>query len=180
MGIARKRLNRRLGQLSDEKCRPTLPVNQANHAPPTFILHTKASILSSVMCFYKQTCWACGFWKWGNFQRQCPKEYRIGETCGLKLVWSTQYEDAACKICKQIAMKQRRISKMTTDIERWRRERNRTATIEKTESDMKGVYQSISSLRNRHLNGQLDKHRYRKRGVEVSPGQQGQGGGRAS
>ncbi|KAK3934980.1 hypothetical protein QBC46DRAFT_424357 [Diplogelasinospora grovesii] len=91
------------------------------------------------MCFYDQTRWGCGFWKWGNFREQCNKEYRISETCGLKLVFETEYRQDACNLCGQIAKKQRRLAKMTNDIERWRRDGNRLATVKKTESDLTKV-----------------------------------------
>ncbi|KAH6646816.1 hypothetical protein BKA67DRAFT_580643 [Truncatella angustata] len=57
------------------------------------------------MCFYDQTVWACGFWKWGSFRSQCTKEYRIGETCGMKLVWSTDIQEAECITCNNISKK---------------------------------------------------------------------------
>ncbi|KAK1766614.1 hypothetical protein QBC33DRAFT_453154 [Phialemonium atrogriseum] len=79
------------------------------------------------MCFFEQTRWACGFWEWGKFREQCPREHRTGETCGLRLIWSTQHEGDVCKVCQQIARIQPRMKKMNTDIDRWRRQGNRTA-----------------------------------------------------
>jgi len=49
-------------------------------------------------------------------------------------------------VCKQIAQKQRRIGKMKADIERWQREGNRPATLERTENDKNELHRSISSL----------------------------------
>ncbi len=66
----------------------------------------------------------------GNFRAQCNKEYRTGETCGLKLVYETIYAQGQCKLCDQIAKKERRAAKMRDDIQRWQREGNRRATVE--------------------------------------------------
>ncbi|KAE9579542.1 hypothetical protein CGMCC3_g4478 [Colletotrichum fructicola] len=84
------------------------------------------------MCYFYQTRWACGYWRWGQFKQQCNKEYRTGETCGLKLVFDTIQEADKCKLCYDIDKKTRRVDKMQRDIERWYREGNRKATIERT------------------------------------------------
>lgn len=102
--------------------------------------------LALIMCYFEQTRWRCGFWKWGNFRQQCNKEYRTGETCGLKLVYDTNYKDEKCKLCDQIEKKQRRYHKMRQDVDRWRREGNRRATIEKTEYDMAEVQEAINKI----------------------------------
>ncbi|KAF4993208.1 hypothetical protein FDECE_13486 [Fusarium decemcellulare] len=80
------------------------------------------------MCFFEQTLWACGWWRWGNFRQQCNKEYRMGETCGLKLVYETETEPDVCKLCHDTEKKQRRYDKMYRDVQRWQREGNRSAT----------------------------------------------------
>ncbi|KAH6653657.1 hypothetical protein BKA67DRAFT_519631 [Truncatella angustata] len=102
------------------------------------------------MCFYEQTVWACGFWKWGPFRSQCTKEYRTGETCGLKLVWSTDIEEAECFICNNVSKKKHRITKMTRDIERWTAEGNRSATIEKTEQELRATRRALTQLYHDH------------------------------
>jgi len=102
------------------------------------------------MCFFDQTRWACGFWRWGNLRQQCTKEHRIGETCGLKLIFETDQRHGHCKTCEQVIRKQRRITKMKKDIARWRREGSRPATIEKTERDVVEVQRSISTLWEQH------------------------------
>ncbi|KAB5572222.1 hypothetical protein GE09DRAFT_663219 [Coniochaeta sp. 2T2.1] len=121
-----------------------------------------------IMCFFEQTRWACGFWRWGAFRGQCTKEYRTGETCGLKLVDTTHYEPTICNLCKQIIKKNGRIEKLEAHIERWKREGNRRATIEKAESDIAELTISISNLRSKHRDGELDKQRRRKRGAPNS------------
>lgn len=102
------------------------------------------------MCYFEQTRWQCGFWKWGNFRQQCNKEYRTGETCGLKLVYDTDYKPESCKLCESKAKKLRRLNKMAEDVERWTREGNRKATIGKTRGEMEEVLSAIEKLEVEH------------------------------
>jgi hypothetical protein len=104
------------------------------------------------MCYYDNTRWSCGFWKWGNFRMQCPKEYRTGETCGQKLIHYTEMLDHQCKVCDQIEKKNRRWTKMYDDVARWRNEGNRRATIEKTEREIVEVQWQIYQLQIEHEN----------------------------
>ena len=98
------------------------------------------------MCYFDCTRWRCGYWKWGNFREQCNKEYRTGETCGMKLVYGTDYLETCCKTCDQINTKTRRLHKMHDDVARWRNEGNRRATIEKTQKDMREIQGQIDEL----------------------------------
>ncbi|KAH6618271.1 hypothetical protein B0J18DRAFT_371802 [Chaetomium sp. MPI-SDFR-AT-0129] len=98
------------------------------------------------MCYFDHQLWPCGWWKWGNFREQCPKEYRTGETCGLKLIFNTYLEPEPCKMCDQIDKKQRRLNKMMEDVRRWRNEGNRRATIEKTETEMRALNSQIGTM----------------------------------
>lgn len=113
-------------------------------------LHTRTHNTQRKMCYFEQTLWACGYWKWGNFREQCNKEYRTGETCGLKLVYDTSYQPGQCKICDQISKKDRRVRKMSEDILRWQREGNRRATIEKTQQDISEIQIQINELWHSH------------------------------
>ncbi|CZR49715.1 uncharacterized protein FPRO_14807 [Fusarium proliferatum ET1] len=88
------------------------------------------------MCYFEQTRRAFGYWRWGHFRQQCNKEYRMGETCGLKLVYETRTERDVCKLCHDTEKKQRRYDKMYRDVQRWQREGNRNATIERTCAEM--------------------------------------------
>lgn len=106
------------------------------------------------MCYFEQTRWSCGYWKWGNFRQQCNKEYRTGETCGLKLVYDTTYQQGNCRLCEQIQKKNRRVNKMAQDIQRWQREGNRRATIEKTEGDIQEITAQISEIWSQHQDRQ--------------------------
>lgn len=102
------------------------------------------------MCYFDQTRWACGFWRWGHFRQQCNKEYRMGETCGLKLVYETRAEMDVCKLCHDREKKQRRYDKMSRDVQRWQREGNRSATIERTCGEMQEVWMQIQNMYQEH------------------------------
>ncbi|KAL7920286.1 hypothetical protein ACQKWADRAFT_299027 [Trichoderma austrokoningii] len=102
------------------------------------------------MCYFEQTRWSCGYWRWGHFRQQCNKEYRMGETCGLKLVYETKAELDVCKLCHDTEKKQRRYDKMYRDVERWKKEGNRTATIERTCGEMSEVVGQIQRMREEH------------------------------
>ncbi|KAG5953233.1 hypothetical protein E4U53_006246 [Claviceps sorghi] len=103
------------------------------------------------MCYFDQTRWSCGYWRWGHFRQQCNKEYRMGETCGLKLVYETKVQGDLCKICHDIDKKERRYEKMYRDVQRWQREGNRNATIERTCSEMDDIREQIYRMRGEHL-----------------------------
>jgi len=115
------------------------------------------------MCYFEQVRFTCGSWRWGPFREQCNKEYRTGETCGLKLVFSSRDESRDCKACIKIATKQRQITKMTTDLERWKRDGNRPATVEKTESDVVRLQYLVSQLRRQHVEGLFGGTQFRHR-----------------
>lgn len=102
------------------------------------------------MCFYDQKIWSCGFWKWGTFRQQCHKEHRIGYTCGLKLVYEAVSENSVCILCKAIARKRRRLSKMAADIDRWQHEERYPVTIERTRQMMMCLEIEISALLGKH------------------------------
>lgn len=68
----------------------------------------------------------------------------------MKLVYDTTYQTGNCKLCDQVEKKERRLTKMGKDVERWRREGNRRATIEKTEYDMDEVRMAIDKLWTEH------------------------------
>lgn len=102
------------------------------------------------MCYYNQTLWQCGYWRWGQFKEQCYKQHRIGETCGLKLVFETITDPDRCKLCYSTERKYRRLDKMRRDIKRWYCEGNRTATIERTSVMMCDVERQIIETTTSH------------------------------
>ena len=82
------------------------------------------------MCFFDQTLYRCGDYKWKALRQQCPKEYRTGETCGMKLIMACiEDKSKTCRICDHIATKLRRRQKEVERIKRWKTERNRKASI---------------------------------------------------
>jgi hypothetical protein len=107
------------------------------------------------MCFYNQTRWICGNWRWGSFQQQCKWEYRLGETCGLKLIFATNHEDQVCNICHQWNKKQRRIAKLTQDVKRWQNEGDRPAGIEKAMNDLNVLQDETKALLKSHRPSEL-------------------------
>lgn len=74
----------------------------------------------------------------------------MGETCGLKLVYDTRREGDICKLCHDTEKKQRRLDKMYRDVERWHREGNRRATIERTNGEIREVSEQIYRMREEH------------------------------
>ena len=104
------------------------------------------------MCFFDQTLYRCGDYKWKAFRQQCPKENRTGETCGMKLIM-TCIEDRSkrCKICDHIATKLRRRQKEIERIKRWKTERNRKASIEASEDIIDQLNRDIYTLERERL-----------------------------
>ncbi|KAI6080272.1 hypothetical protein F4821DRAFT_67839 [Hypoxylon rubiginosum] len=102
------------------------------------------------MCFFEQTRWSCGFWCWGNFRQQCPKEYRTGETCGLKLIFITNQDPNRCKLCRDIENKQRKSEKLNEDICRWGSMAYRTVSIEKAKGELETTQNNIAGMLEQH------------------------------
>jgi len=99
------------------------------------------------MCFYEQHLFACGDFKWGHFRQHCNREYRTGETCGMKLVYSTSPLSQKCRICDKIDTKLRRRNAEKDRINRWRREGGKfRASIEKSEDTIKQLEREIMEL----------------------------------
>ena len=98
------------------------------------------------MCFYDQVKQTCNCYKWSHFRQHCSKEYRTGETCGMKLVMNTVKGDEKCRICQKIDTKKRAIHKEEDKIRRWRREPNRSASIEKAEADIQKLRYDLYHL----------------------------------
>ena len=100
------------------------------------------------MCFYDQIRFKCGDRKWTTFRQQCPKEYRAGETCGMRLVHQV-YDDFSqnCRLCEKIHTKLRSRKKEEDKINRWKNEKaNRKASIEKSEAAIDQIDREIYAL----------------------------------
>ncbi|KIY00415.1 uncharacterized protein Z520_04100 [Fonsecaea multimorphosa CBS 102226] len=104
------------------------------------------------MCYYARTDFRCGDWRWGNMKQRCPRQPRIGETCGAKLVdtdnLSRTNED--CKNCQEKAVKERRLQKEKDNLRRWRSEGDRfAASIAKAEDEVTRLEKQIAELESR-------------------------------
>ncbi|KAH7228903.1 hypothetical protein BKA60DRAFT_549935 [Fusarium oxysporum] len=102
------------------------------------------------MCFYDQSLWACGYWRWDGFRQRCPKVHRIGETCGLKFIFETSRISTPCKICSNISIKQRRIDRLLGKMPRLR-QFHLIATRERYEKEVADIRDDIRRLTQRHL-----------------------------
>lgn len=104
------------------------------------------------MCYYARTDYVCGDWRWGNLKLRCPREHRIGEACGLKLVHheSVVSMDETCRICQEIAVKNRRLQREKDNIERWTREGGKlAASIDKAHVEVNILENKIERLNGR-------------------------------
>jgi hypothetical protein len=106
------------------------------------------------MCFYEQSRFTCGDWKWGNFREHCNREYRMGETCGMKLVYQTVNQNGKCKYCDKVDTKLRKRQTEVDRIARWQREGRNPASIEKSkdivhqlDSEIQQIYAEITNRR---------------------------------
>jgi len=102
------------------------------------------------MCFYDQYMMHCGDYKWGHFKQHCSKEYRTGETCGMKLAMNTYRKAEKCKTCEKIDTKRGRLEKEMKRIDRWVKEMNsgisRGASIEASEEICYNLNSEIAQL----------------------------------
>lgn len=99
------------------------------------------------MCFFDQHVFNCGDWKWGHFRQHCNREYRMGETCGIKLVSTSYRVGSTCKICEKIDTKQRRRMAEVERVTRWQRDGGKfVASIEKALNAIKGLDVEIYQL----------------------------------
>ena len=121
------------------------------------ILKFSTSQCCSTMCFFDQHRFECGDWKWGHFRQHCNREYRTGETCGMKLIMQTVPVCQKCKLCEKIDTKMRRRGAEVERIKRWQREGGKfRASIDKSMDMIKAFDVEIYELgceRGRRLQG---------------------------
>jgi len=141
----------------------SLKFSPCNSLPRRYTVHYQLEEVSSLvtMCYFDQKRWSCGYWRWSHFRQHCPKEYRKGETCGLKLVHSVFDEPNKCRLCHDIEKKKRRRDKMYRDIARWEREGNRASSIERVRREVAAVERQMIDMTTDHWN--------RVRGVDYQP-----------
>jgi hypothetical protein len=111
-----------------------MQVRQVHDQPPT------------KMCFFEMTRFDCGDWKWGNFKVHCNREYRIGETCGMKLVHSTYDCKQKCSRCDRVDTKLRRRAKIAERITRWQAEGRCPASVEKGMEEIAIIDKELQAL----------------------------------
>lgn len=100
------------------------------------------------MCYYENYKFACNDWKWGNFRQHCQKEYRTGETCGMKMVYQTIPLAEKCSMCEKIERKKRRVEKHKADYARWHSTDplKYRFSMEKAMEEMQSLSQEIRQL----------------------------------
>lgn len=101
------------------------------------------------MCFYDQFEYACKDFRWGNFREHCNKEYRRGETCGMKLVHSVIEKSDVCSICEKINRKIRRWYNYEEKLKTWEAEgrlAELSATVERYRAEQMEVRMEIDRL----------------------------------
>lgn len=111
------------------------------------------------MCFYNLEQYLCLDTKWTDFKSHCNKEYRFGETCGMKLVYQKINVPRKCSRCTAVDIKLRKREKLVDQISRWQREGRCPASVEKATSDIaaldeqiKGMYEETAMRRNNIVN----------------------------
>ncbi|KAH7201412.1 hypothetical protein DER44DRAFT_669690 [Fusarium oxysporum] len=87
------------------------------------------------MCFYDLVVWKCGYWRWGKFRERCHKEYRTGETCGMRLVFERRNQQTTCNLCNQITKKNNTIERTAERMARLRKW-NCYASVARCEEDL--------------------------------------------
>ena len=88
---------------------------------------------------------------------RCPRQHRIGETCGAKLVDldSVERVDVECRKCYEIQVKHRRLRKEVDNIQRWSREGNKfRASIEKAQREKIALEEAIRQLQRDRVSAQ--------------------------
>ncbi|CAL8578867.1 hypothetical protein XPA_004638 [Xanthoria parietina] len=104
------------------------------------------------MCFFDQHRFACGDWKWGHFRQHCNREYRTGETCGMKLIMQTVPVSQKCKLCDKIDTKQRRRNAEEDRVNRWKREGGKfRASIDRSYDMIRSLDKEIYDLRSERM-----------------------------
>lgn len=85
---------------------------------------------------------------------RCPRQHRMGETCGAKLVDTDNVKkvDEDCKLCQEIGVKERKLQREKDNIRRWSREGGRfAASLERAQREAYDLEQTIRELRGRRV-----------------------------
>ncbi|KAL2824339.1 hypothetical protein BJY01DRAFT_256478 [Aspergillus pseudoustus] len=99
------------------------------------------------MCFYIQKKFSCGDFRWGKFVQNCNNDYRLGETCGLKLVYATAEVPTECRLCEKIAVKSRRRAAEIDRANRYMRDGGKlVASIDRSQRAVSDLESQIQQL----------------------------------
>ena len=104
------------------------------------------------MCYYERKDYTCGDWKWGNMKQRCPRQPRMGETCGARLPDTDNISklDEMCRVCIEKAVKVRRLHRERENIKRWSMEGGRfQASIERARREVQDLEHVIEELESR-------------------------------
>lgn len=77
---------------------------------------------------------------------RCPRQHRIGETCGAKLIHQDYVtkNPGICKTCQDIEVKRRRLAKVEDSIRRWTPEKEKfAASLDKAKIERDDLIERI-------------------------------------
>lgn len=134
-------------------CRQTKKEHPRFNSPPG-----KDLPCTSDMCYFAQVRYRCGDWKWGNMVERCPRQHRIGETCGAKLVATENVDPSSdlCRICQEIEVKKRRLQKTMENIARWAPQGSQFASsLDKAKAERAQFVEKINELESRRSSSAL-------------------------
>lgn len=123
------------------------------------------------MCFYARRDFKCKDWRWGNMMERCPRQHRIGETCGAKLVHTEYLEqvDEKCKVCQDIDVKYRKLKKTQENIARWSSQKGTfAALLEKAENEKGELEHKIQLLMAQRESVKVSGRQVRSMGISDS------------
>ncbi|KAJ6261259.1 hypothetical protein Dda_3927 [Drechslerella dactyloides] len=99
------------------------------------------------MCFYEQNVFRdCHCFKWGRFRQHCAKEYRTGETCGMKLIYEAVPKPGKCAICNRIDVATRKLFASKEKVGRWLAEGRNPVSTENEQENIQLYQNEIKEL----------------------------------
>jgi hypothetical protein len=98
------------------------------------------------MCYYENERYACGDYTWKNFKQHCNREYRMGETCGMKLVYETIEIPRKCPTCEEVDRKLRKRDKHVANIQRWTMEGTNPASRHRALEEIAEIDEALQRL----------------------------------
>lgn len=101
---------------------------------------------SPTMCYFDQYRFTCGDCKWGDFRQHCTREYRTGETCGIKYSMQTVPIIAKCNLCRKIDTKIHPQQAEMKRISPWNRASRESGALEKRREDIEWSRYNIECL----------------------------------